>query len=137
MMQSTIAPPRIVPPSGEGRSPLYWKGLHIGDLTPDGTWRKTIDSRRHWCRKHDAPGFQAEVYEEVRGRGFLRALEVFDRRSGCTFRASVEDVEGHAIRDTLNWADGEQVFLPRPFWTVEHPEGYQYPLRLAGAAAGS
>jgi hypothetical protein len=129
-MTTSVAPCDIVPPPAQRRSPLYWRLLHIGDLHPDGTWRKAIDSRRHWCRKHDAPGFQAEVYDHLRDRRKLGALEVFDRRTGCTFRASVEDVEAHAIRDTLNGADGEQVFLPRPFWNVEHPEGYQYPLTV-------
>lgn len=130
MMQSTIAPARIVTPSKNGGTPLIWRGLHIGDLAPDRTWRKAIDSRRHWCRRHDAPGFQAEVYDSLRNRGALRALEVFDRRTGCTFRASVEDVEARGVRDTLNPVDGEQVFLPRHFWEVEHPEGYQYPLAV-------
>jgi hypothetical protein len=129
-MISPIAPPRIVTPSRDGGAPLVWRGLHIGELGPDGTWRKAIDSRRHWCRKHDAPGFQAEVYDGLRNRAALRSLEVFDRRTGCTFRASVEDVEVHAIRDTLNPLDGQQVFLPRHFWEVEHPEGYQYALAV-------
>jgi len=129
-MQSIIAPPRILArPDREGTA-LCWRGLHIGDLRPDGAWAKVIDSRRHWCRKYDAPGLQAEVYDSLRRRGVLRALAVFDRRTGCTFRASVEVVEAHGIRDTLNPLDGEQVFLPRSFWDVEHPEGYQYPLAV-------
>jgi hypothetical protein len=129
-MTMTVASPRIVAPWKDGGTPLIWRGLHIGDLLPGGKWWKAIDSRRHWCRKHDAPGFQAEVYDRHVSRGVLRALEVFDKRTGCTFRASVEVVEAHGIRDTLNAVDGEQVFLPRPFWDVEHPEGFQYPLAV-------
>ena len=129
-MVTTVAPPRIVPPSEGGRIPLTWRGLHIGNLMADGTWRKEINPKRHWCRKHDAPGFQAKVYDDLQRRGRLRALEVFDRRTRCIFRASVEVVEAHGIRDTLNPMDGEQVFLPRHFWDVEHPDGYQFPLAV-------
>jgi hypothetical protein len=129
-MVTTVSPRRILSRRQRGGTALTWRGLHIGQLGPDGTWRKAIDPSHHWCRKHDAPGFQAEVYDGLRSRGILRALEVFDRRTRCTFRASVEVVEAHGVRDTLNALDGEQVFLPRPFWDVEHPEGYQYPLAV-------
>lgn len=129
-MLTTVAPPRILPPSGHGGTPLTWRGLHIGNLTPNDVWRKENDSRRHLCRKYDGWGFQAQVYDSLRNRGRLRALEVFDRRTRCTFRALVEVVEAHGIRDTLNPLDGEQVFLARHFWEVEHPDGYQYPLAV-------
>ncbi len=129
-MQSTVAPQRSLPrPEKEG-SPLWWQGRHIGDLLPNGTWRKVIDPRRHWCRKYDAPGIQAEVWDSLRARRLVRRIEVFDRVSGCVFHLTADDFARVAIRDTLNTLAGEQLFAPRYTWQVEHPEGYQHALQL-------
>ncbi len=118
------------PVKNRDATPIVWQGRTIGELHPNGTWHKSIDARRHWARKHDAPGVQAAVWDKLRARGAVTRIEVFDKASGCTFSLSADEFEAHAVRDTLNPLDGEQLFAPRSTWSVEHPEGYQHRLAL-------
>lgn len=124
-----------LPPRNEGARPLGWQGRQIASLTPDGTWRKSISKRNQWCYKHDAPGVQASVWDAQYARGAVQRIEVHHKPDGCVLRLSAEAFVEHAIRDTLNASDGEQLFVPREFWHVEYLEGHQFRLPLEVVAA--
>lgn len=105
----------------ESATPILWQGRLIGRLSRDGTWRKAITKGTQWSYKHDAPGVQAVVWDGLRPR--LQKIEVFDRRTGCTFWLSADDFDRLAERDTLNPRDGEQLFVERSCWHIVNPNG--------------
>ena len=86
-------------------------GHVVGDVR--GGWlRKSVVTRRHLLRLHDAWATDVRTIAEARRLG-AHGIELRDER-GNTWRASFATLEAHGI--LIDFGHGQQLALPRRYW---------------------
>ncbi len=94
---------------------IEFNGELIGKKVRDTLIKYVRSSRGHVCRKYDAWGFQVPVIFECRESGVERVI-VIDTDTDIAYITKVVHIIEDGTIDTLNPADGEQIFLPRAEW---------------------
>ena len=95
-------------------------GKHIVGIIEGKVFKKSIHSSKHWVRRYDAIGIEAQAVEEsiLPICGLSGLIEIWDKDSGTTYRATIKDFLLHSIVDDLGGGAGEHYFLPAQYWTI-------------------
>ena len=92
-----------------------YSGKIIGTRVGDTVYKSVYSSKGHVCWKYDAWGWQ---HSDVIAWYFtdVKQFMVVDKDADIMYLVSAEALVTNGIVDTLNEADGEQIFLPRAEW---------------------
>jgi hypothetical protein len=80
--------------------------------------RKSVDGSKHFLRQPGGICFDADILDQAEHAGAVR-VEVKDRESGITYRATLADFWTHGVK--LDRGFQPQVCLPFGFWLARRP----------------
>jgi len=95
-------------------SPVYAQGRVVGQVRGD-VFCKTVRSSAHMLRRPPAWALDLQSLLDAERLG-ARFVELFDRDSGATYRASAEQVRRYGF--TFDRGHGRQIGLPLERWAV-------------------
>ena len=92
-----------------------YNGKIIGTRVGDTVYKSVYSSKGHVCWKYDAWGVQYEALKNWYSSG-VDQLMIVDKDTDIMYLTDVNTMVSRGTIDTLNPADGEQIFLPRAEW---------------------
>ena len=88
---------------------FFYRGKVIGEVS-NNRYRKTVNPKKHYCRKFEGYGIQAEVFEELGELG-VKKIQLRIANTNEYLISNYSAWKKLGVVATLHRAYGEQVFL--------------------------